>query len=59
VKPDYGLAQCASDANIVAAYDFDSGSNSGDNAVVRVTTIDGANIGAGNYRFSVEFTDYT
>jgi hypothetical protein len=59
VKPDYGLAQCASDANIVAAYDFDSGSNSGDNAVVRVTTIDGANITAGNYRFSVEFTDYT
>ncbi len=59
VKPDYGLAQCASDANIVAAYDFDSVSNSGDNAVVRVTTIDGANIGAGNYRFSVEFTDYT
>jgi hypothetical protein len=59
VKPDYGLAQCASDANIVAAYDFDSGSNNGDNAVVRVTTIDGANIGAGNYRFSVEFTDYT
>lgn len=59
VKPDIGTAQCASDANIVAAYDFDSGSNSGTNAVVRVTTIDGANIGAGNYRFSVEFTDYT
>jgi hypothetical protein len=59
VKPDIGTAQCASDANIVAAYDFDSGSNSGTNAVVRVTTIDGANITAGNYRFSVEFTDYT
>ena len=59
VKPDAGVAQCASDANISAAYDFDSVSNSGTNAVVRVATLDGANIAAGNYRFSVEFTDYT
>jgi hypothetical protein len=59
VKPDSGLAQCSSDENLSAAYDFDAAGNSGTSAVVRVTTIDGANIGAGNYRFSVEFTDYT
>lgn len=59
VKPDIGFADCASDDNIVAAYDFDDAGNSGTNAVVRAATLDGANIAAGNYRFSVEFTDYT
>jgi len=58
-KPDIGTAQCASNSNLVAAYDFDSASNSSTNAVVRVTTIDGTNIPTGNQRFSVEFTDYT
>lgn len=58
-KPDIGYAQCASDDNIVAAYDFDAAGNSSSNAVVRATTLDGTNIAAGNYRFSVEFTEYT
>ncbi len=57
-KPDIGVAQCSSDANIVAAYDFDDVNNSSVIAVIRVATIDGANIGAGPYRFSVEFTEY-
>jgi hypothetical protein len=58
-KPDIGTAQCASDANLVAAYDFDAAGNSSTNAVVRVTTLDGTNVPAGNARFSVEFTEYT
>jgi hypothetical protein len=58
-KPDIGIAQCASDGNISAAYDFDAAGNSSVTAVIRVSTIDGSNIGAGNYRFSVEFTDFT
>ena len=58
-KPDLGVAQCASDANIVAAYDFDAAGNSSTNAVIRVTTLDGSNLPAGNQRFSVELTEYT
>jgi hypothetical protein len=58
-KPDVGFAQCASNTYLVAAYDFDAGGNSSTNAVVRVATIDGTNIPAGNTRFSVEFIDYT
>jgi hypothetical protein len=58
-KPDIGTAQCASNANLVAAYDFDAAGNSSTNAVVRVTTLDGTNVPAGNQRFSVEFTEYT
>ena len=58
-KPDIGTAQCASNANLVAAYDFDAAGNSSTNAVVRVTTLDGTNVPAGNARFSVEFTEYT
>jgi len=58
-KPDIGIAQCASDGNISAAYDFDAAGNSSVTAVIRVSTIDGSNISAGNYRFSVEFTDFT
>ncbi len=58
-KPDIGIAQCASDANISAAYDFDAAGNSSVTATIRVSTIDGSNIGAGAYRFSVEFTDFT
>ncbi len=58
-KPDIGTAQCASDANLVAAYDFDAAGNSSTNAVVRVTTLDGTNVPSGNQRFSVEFTEYT
>ena len=58
-KPDIGVVQCASDANIVAAYDFDAAANSSVTAVIRVATIDGNNIGAGLYRFSLEFTDFS
>jgi len=58
-KPDIGTAQCASEATLVAAYDFDAAGNSSTNAVVRVTTLDGTNVPAGNARFSVEFTEYT
>ena len=58
-KPDIGIAQCASDANISAAYDFDAAGNSSVTATIRVSTIDGSNIGGGAYRFSVEFTDFT
>jgi hypothetical protein len=56
---DIGTAQCASNSNLVAAYDYDAAGNSSTNAVVRVTTIDGTNVPAGLARFSVEFTDYT
>lgn len=58
-KPDIGVVQCASDPNIVAAYDFDAAANSSVTAVIRVATIDGNNIGAGLYRFSVELTDFS
>jgi hypothetical protein len=58
-KPDLGVAQCANNANLVAAYDFDNVGNSSTNAVIRVTTLDGTNVPAGLARFSVEFTDYT
>jgi len=58
-KPDIGTAQCASNGNLSAAYDYDNAGNSSTNAVVRVTSIDGTNIPAGLARFSVEFTDYT
>lgn len=57
-KPDVGLIQCSSDANQIAAYDWDSGSNSSTNAVVRVATVDGSNLSAGASRFSVEFIEY-
>lgn len=59
VKPDFGVAQCASNGNLVAAYDYDAAGNSSTNAVIRVATLDGTNIPAGNARFSVEFKDYT
>ena len=57
-KPDVGVVGCSSDANIVAAYDFDNASNSSSTAYIRVTTLDGSNIGAGPYRFSVDVTEY-
>jgi len=57
-KPDTGQVQCSSDANIIAAYDFDAGGNSSTNAVVRVSTVDGSNIGGGAYRFSVALFEY-
>ena len=57
-KPDVGIIGCASDANIVAAYDFDNASNSSSTAYIRAATLDGSNIGAGNYRFSIDFTEY-
>lgn len=57
-KPDVGIAACANDANIVAAYDFDHASNSSSTAYVRAATVDGSNIGGGSYRFSIEFTEY-
>jgi hypothetical protein len=57
-KPDVGVAGCASDANLIAAYDFDHASNSSSTAYVRAATLDGSNIGAGYYRFSIDFTEY-
>ena len=57
-KPDTGQVQCSSDANIIAAYDFDAGGNSSTNAVVRVSSVDGSNIGGGSYRFSVALFEY-
>jgi hypothetical protein len=56
-KPDAGSAQCASDGDLVAAYDFDNGSNSSTNAVIRVDSLSG-NITAGPARFSVELVEY-
>ena len=58
-KPDIGVAQCSTSANITAAYDFDAAGNSSTNAVIRVTTLDGTNLPAGNQRFSIELTEYT
>ncbi len=57
-KPDVGVGGCASDANLIAAYDFDHASNSSSTAYVRAATLDGSNIGAGNYRFNLDFTEY-
>jgi hypothetical protein len=57
-KPDVGVGGCASDANLIAAYDFDNASNSSSTAYVRAATLDGSNIGAGNYRFNLDFTEY-
>jgi hypothetical protein len=57
-KPDVGVAGCASDGNLIAAYDFDHASNSSSTAYVRAATLDGSNIGAGYYRFSIDFTEY-
>jgi hypothetical protein len=57
-KPDVGVAGCSSDANLIAAYDVDNASNSSSTAYVRASTLDGNNIGAGPYRFSIDFTEY-
>jgi hypothetical protein len=57
-KPDVGVGGCASDANLIAAYDFDHASNSSSTAYVRAATLDGSNIGTGNYRFNLDFTEY-
>jgi hypothetical protein len=57
-KPDVGVGGCASDANLIAAYDFDNASNSSSTAYVRAATLDGSNIGTGNYRFNLDFTEY-
>ena len=57
-KPDVGVGGCASDANLIAAYDFDNASNSSSTAYVRAATLDGNNIGTGNYRFNLDFTEY-
>ncbi|ACB76714.1 hypothetical protein [Opitutus terrae] len=57
-KPDAGYAQSSSDAAVLAAYDFDAAGNSSSNAVIRVTRRDGANLGAGPCRFSIELLEY-
>jgi len=57
-KPDLGAIQCASNGDLLAAYDFDNVGNSSTAAVVRVVHRAGSNIGAGIERFSVEFIEY-
>jgi len=56
-KPDVGVGGCVN-ADLLTAYDFDNGSNSSSTAYVRASTLDGSNIGAGNYRFNLDFTEY-
>jgi fibronectin type 3 domain-containing protein len=56
-KPDAGAVSCANDPLIKADYDWDNGSNSSTNAVVRAYRVDGSNIGGGPYRFSVDFKE--
>jgi len=56
-KPDVGVGGCVN-ADFLTAYDFDNGSNSSSTAYVRASTLDGSNIGAGNYRFNLDFTEY-
>jgi hypothetical protein len=54
-KPNSGLINCSSDKSYHARYDFDDGSNSSTNAVVKVSRYDGTNVGAGGVRFSCIF----
>lgn len=54
-KPTAGMCQCASDKDYKARYDWDSGSNSSTNAVIKVSRFDGANTGAATLRFSLIF----
>ena len=56
-KPDVGVGGCVN-ADFLTAYDFDNASNSSSTAYVRASTLDGSNIGAGNYRFNLDFTEY-
>ena len=56
-KPDVGVGGCVN-ADFLTAYDFDHASNSSSTAYVRASTLDGSNIGAGNYRFNLDFTEY-
>jgi hypothetical protein len=56
-KPDVGVGGCVN-ADFVTNYDFDNASNSSSTAYVRASTLDGSNIGAGNYRFNLDFTEY-
>jgi hypothetical protein len=56
-KPDVGVGGCVN-ADLLTTYDFDNGSNSSSTAYVRASTLDGSNIGAGNYRFNLDFTEY-
>lgn len=56
-KPDVGIGGCVN-ADFLTAYDFDHASNSSSTAYVRASTLDGSNIGAGNYRFNLDFTEY-
>jgi hypothetical protein len=56
-KPDVGVGGCVN-ADLLTTYDFDNGSNSSSTAYVRASTLDGSNIGAGNYRFNLDFTEF-
>ncbi len=56
-KPDVGVGGCVN-ADLLTTYDFDNASNSSSTAYVRASTLDGSNIGAGNYRFNLDFTEY-
>ena len=57
-KADVGTIQCATDDNIVCAYDFDNASNSSSIAYVKLRTVNGSNLPAGNQRFSAVFVEY-
>jgi hypothetical protein len=56
-KPDVGVGGCVN-ADLLTTYDYDHVSNSSSTAYVRASTLDGSNIGAGNYRFNLDFTEY-
>jgi hypothetical protein len=57
-KPDIGAIEVASSDNIGCYYNFDNGSNSSSTAWIKFHTYSGGNISAGNYRVSIEFTEY-
>lgn len=57
-KPDTGLIQCMTDANIVGYYDFDNASNTSTTAYFYVETRDGTNLPSGYQRFSIQVIEY-
>jgi hypothetical protein len=57
-KPDIGAVEVASSDDIGCYYNFDNGSNSSSTAWIKFHTYSGGNISAGNYRVSIEFTEY-
>jgi hypothetical protein len=58
-KPDIGYAQCSNDSNLIATYNFDDAGNSSTQAALVIQTVDGSNLTNSNFRFSVEFTEFT